>query len=92
MDIRTPLMYFFIMVGIASVSIFIHEGVHILEAKEPLSICYAIGQEGRMYVETPVTEHLHESWAYGVQGLAFVGMFYLALRWSSTSKYLPYGK
>lgn len=82
-DIRTPLIYFFILVGIMSVSIFIHEGVHIWEAKEPLSICYAIGQEGRMYVETPTTEpNLHESWAYGIQGLTMVGMFYLALKWS----------
>lgn len=75
------LTLFFVFFGIVFLSIMIHEGIHLLQAKEPTAVCLAVGSPARMYVEAaPHGEKNMELYAYSGQAISAILLMIVVLK------------
>lgn len=68
---------FLTLLGMVFISILIHEGVHIIQSKEPYSVCWDVRQKSVMHVQGifPETKLSLEVPALIVQGLVLIMIF-----------------
>lgn len=61
------IFYFMSGLGLVTLGTIIHEGVHLLQSKEPRSICYDLGQKTVAHIESENIRSGTEYWAYTIQ-------------------------
>lgn len=72
---------FFSLLGIILFGGLIHEGIHILQAKEPYSICWDINQKAFMHVLAIFPKNYNiEILAYSVQLLMIITLGYCIVK------------
>lgn len=83
MKIFSVLLLFFSLLGVLFFGILVHELVHIIQDKEPVSICYDINQDSIMHVNIVKEEDKHngESLAYTISTIVtLLLMSYIIVR------------
>lgn len=63
----------FMVFGIFFLSLFIHEGFHIIESEEPVSVCYDFGKDSIAHVNAKGFKTDGEFFAYYFQTMFVLG-------------------
>jgi len=75
---KTGVLVFFALIGLIFLTTTIHEWVHVIQAKEPTSICYDFGSRAFAHIthQGPSLKH-GEAAAYSIQALVTIPLFFL---------------